>query len=81
MYCILLNRLEGVELVLKALRQTQCIASHTLADGIEANLCEFKDGVLVRVNTEELPARREKSGEYDRNSVTSAFSVLKGGKG
>lgn len=38
MFYIRLEQLMGVELILKALRQTECIASHELADGIERTL-------------------------------------------
>ena len=38
MFVIQLMKIEGVEWILKALRQTDCIASQQLADGIEAKL-------------------------------------------
>lgn len=38
MFVIQLEQIDGVELILKALRETPCIASHQLADGIEAHL-------------------------------------------
>ena len=43
MYAIFLNQMQGVELILKALRKQPCIASQELADGIQANL-HYSDG-------------------------------------
>ena len=42
-FAIFINQIEGVDLIIKALRNQQfehgCIASSDLADGIEKNLC------------------------------------------
>lgn len=62
MYLIKVNQLKGVELILKALRNTHCIASHDLADGIEKTLLYVEqDGRMTLVgnpNVEpQLPVR------------------------
>jgi hypothetical protein len=44
MYAIFLNKMEGVELILKALRKQSCIASQELAVGIQANLHYAEEG-------------------------------------
>ena len=43
MFIINIERLEGVELVLKALRESGCIASGDLADGIEQTLLHIDE--------------------------------------
>jgi hypothetical protein len=49
-YIILLNELKGLELVIKALRNTRCIASGDLADGIERNaMYQAPDGKLTKL--------------------------------
>lgn len=48
MYIVYLNKLEGVELITKALRKTTCIASHDLAAGIERNLHYLDEDGVVR---------------------------------
>jgi len=53
-YVIFINQLQGVELILKALRFTSCTASHQLADGIEKNLCVADEKGIHRL--ELLPA-------------------------
>jgi hypothetical protein len=47
MFLIPINELQGIELILKALRGTGCIASSQLADGIEKSLFYVSDeGVM-----------------------------------
>lgn len=70
-YVIILNRLEGVDLILKALRKTTCIASHDLAEGINKNL-QF-------VGEDGVPRRLDRSHERVE-PVKQKLTLVKGGK-
>ena len=77
-YMIIINQLQGVELVLNALRSTSCIASHDLADGIVQNLY-YKDdaGKMYRVD----PVQEEPEPEVEKKApVNHPFQVIEGGK-
>ena len=54
MFVIQLMKIEGVELIPKALHQTNCIASRQLADGIEANLLYIDEEGDMHVASESI---------------------------
>lgn len=51
MFLVQLNNLQGVELICKRLRESGCIASSQLADGIEKTLLVVEpDGRIILAN-------------------------------
>jgi len=75
-FVILITKIEGVDLVLRALRSTSCIASHDLAEGIENNLCWLDDkGVLTKI---ENPI--DKEPEVIEKKKPQPFSIVKADK-
>lgn len=76
MFLIPLHHLEGVELILKALRERStskgCVASSQLADGIEGHLLSFDPATGVM---EEI----ERVGEVPSNAApVPALSLVRG---
>ena len=70
-FVIIPNNIEGVELILKRLRESGCIASSDLADGIDKTLHVLEDGELKHIQIFELDEEPIKAGP---------FEVIKGGK-
>jgi hypothetical protein len=81
MYLIQLNHLEGVEIILKALRERSqergCLASHDLAEGIEKTLVYIDETTGVAQLASTLVPVSESSQEPTEPVTKSRLSVVK----
>ena len=77
-FVIILNDIRGVDLIVQRLRESGCIASADLANGIENKLYIMEeDGNITPSDSEVEPAPVE---EKEEPKVVHPFQVIDGGK-